>query len=255
MRFEINDKKKCDIFIHIFNNLKNFTDNAIIHIDNDKMFIQGMDNSHVCVYELQLDNSWFSQWTVEESQEYGICLPIFNKILHTWSDKQNITIYSENPDKLEIEFTSDTKGDFDKFFQFPLMDIDSELLCIPETDYECDITMESHKVKHIVDELACFNDTINLKCDEEKLCIDATSSEGSMKVVINMDDIESLAVVEDKTVEATFSIRYLAYMCQFHKLSENCTIHMSENIPIQLKYEINDVCFMKLYLAPKMNDE
>jgi len=76
-----------------------------------------------------------------------------------------------------------------------------------------------------------------------------------MKVVINMDDIESLAVVEDKTVEATFSIRYLAYMCQFHKLSENCTIHMSENIPIQLNYEIDEVCFMKFYLAPKMNDD
>mgnify|MGYP001821790108 FL=1 len=255
MRFEINEKKKCDVFINIFNNLKYFTDSILIRVDEDKMYIQGMDNSHVCVYELKLDSSWFSTWNVEESSEFGIHLPIFNKILHVWSDKQSIIIHSEDGDKLDIEFTSEVKGEFNKYLQIPLMDIDCEMLGIPDTEYEVDITMTSSKVKNIIDELASFNDTINFNCNEDRVSIDASSSEGSMKVVINMDDIECLAVLEGETVETSFSIRYIAHMCQFHKISENCTIHMSKNIPMKINYEIDDTSNMVFYLAPKINDD
>jgi len=59
MKFEIKDKKKCDIFISIFNNLKNFTDNTLINVNEDELYIQGMDNSHVSMYELKLTSRGF----------------------------------------------------------------------------------------------------------------------------------------------------------------------------------------------------
>jgi len=254
MRFEINDKKKCELFINIFNNLKKFTDTISLMIDEEKLYIQGMDASHVCIYELSLDKAWFCVWNVEKSSVFGICLTIFNKILHTWSDKKSIIIYSEDNDKIDIEFTSVVKGEFNKFFQLPLMDIDSEHLSIPETEYQADIEIESKKLKDIIDELASFNDTINFKCDENELSLDANSSEGSMNVVITIDDIEMLAVEEGKTIESSFSIRYIGEMCQFYKLSKNCTINTSENIPIQIKYDIDETSFMRFYLAPKISD-
>ena len=122
-------------------------------------------------------------------------------------------------------------------------------------EYQADIEIESKKLKDIIDDLACFNDTINFKCDETELSIDANSSEGSMKVVITMDDIEMLAVEEGKRIEASFSIRYIGEMCHFYKLSKNCTIHTSEDIPIQIKYDIDEKSFMMFYLAPKISEE
>ena len=82
MRFEITDKKKREIFITIFNNLKNFTDAIVLNIEQDRLYIQGMDNSHICVYELILQSSWFHVWDIAEPQVFGLSLPIFNKILH-----------------------------------------------------------------------------------------------------------------------------------------------------------------------------
>ena len=58
MKFEIVDKKRCGEFINIFSNLKHFTDSISLMISEEKLYIQGMDQSHVCVYELFLDNSW-----------------------------------------------------------------------------------------------------------------------------------------------------------------------------------------------------
>ena len=254
MRFEISDKKRCDEFINIFNHLKHFTDNINLMVNPDKLYIQGMDQSHVCVYELSLDKTWFNVWDVSSDETYGIHIPIFNKILHTCSDKQTIKVYSNDSDKLEIEFSSEAKGDFNKFFEIPLMDIDSDLLNIPDCDYEVDITMDAKKFKSLVDELSNFSDTLDIQCNEGNFSIEANGDAANMKVIIDMNDIDSYSVIEDETVNASFGIRYLSQMCQFHKLATNCSIYISRNIPIQIKYEMNDSSMMRFYLAPKIDD-
>ena len=254
MRFEIADKKKRDIFITIFNNLKNFTDSIVLNIEQDRLYIQGMDNSHICVYELILQSSWFQVWDITEPQVFGLSLPIFNKILHICSDKQSIHIHSDNNEDLQIDFTCDEKGEFDKHLKMPLMDIDMDRLHIPTMDYEVDIEMDSKKFKNLIDELANFNETLNIVCNENQVVLESTSSEGTMNVVITTDDIDLLAVVEGKEINASFGIKYIAQMCQFHKLTTNCAIHITEDMPLQLKYKIDDECMMRFYLAPKIND-
>ena len=254
MRFEIADKKKREIFITIFNNLKNFTDSIVLNIEQDRLYIQGMDNSHICVYELILQSSWFQVWDITEPQVFGLSLPIFNKILHICSDKQSIHIHSDNNEDLQIDFTCDEKGEFDKHLKMPLMDIDMDRLHIPTMDYEVDIEMDSKKFKNLIDELANFNETLNIVCNETQVVLESTSSEGTMNVVITTDDIDLLAVVEGKEINASFGIKYIAQMCQFHKLTTNCAIHITEDMPLQLKYEIDDDCLMRFYLAPKIND-
>ena len=254
MRFEITDKKKREIFITIFNNLKNFTDAIVLNIEQDRLYIQGMDNSHICVYELILQSSWFQVWDITEPQVFGLSLPIFNKILHICSDKQSIHIHSDNNEDLQIDFTCDEKGEFDKHLKMPLMDIDTDRLHIPAMDYEVDIEMDSKKFKNLIDELANFNETLNIVCNETQVVLESTSSEGTMNVVITTDDIDLLAVVEGKEINASFGIKYIAQMCQFHKLTTNCAIHITEDMPLQLKYKIDDECMMRFYLAPKIND-
>ena len=254
MRFEIADKKKREIFITIFNNLKNFTDSIVLNIEQDRLYIQGMDNSHICVYELILQSSWFQVWDITEPQVFGLSLPIFNKILHICSDKQSIHIHSDNNEDLQIDFTCDEKGEFDKHLKMPLMDIDMDRLHIPTMDYEVDIEMDSKKFKNLIDELANFNETLNIVCNETQVVLESTSSEGTMNVVITTDDIDLLAVVEGKEINASFGIKYIAQMCQFHKLTTNCAIHITEDMPLQLKYKIDDECMMRFYLAPKIND-
>ena len=255
MRFEITDKKKREIFITIFNNLKNFTDAIVLNIEQDRLYIQGMDNSHICVYELILQSSWFQVWDITEPQVFGLSLPIFNKILHICSDKQSIHIHSDNNEDLQIDFTCDEKGEFDKHLKMPLMDIDTDRLHIPDMDYEVDIEMDSKKFKNLIDELANFNETLNIVCNENQVVLESSSSEGTMNVVITTDDIDLLAVVEGKEINSSFGIKYIAQMCQFHKVTTNCAIHITEGMPLQLKYEIDEECMMRFYLAPKISDD
>jgi proliferating cell nuclear antigen PCNA len=253
MNFEITDKNRCLEFINIFKNLNNLTDSINIVVNSDRFYIQGMDQSHICVYELFLDKSWFHTWNVSSDKTYGFQLSMFNKILHTYSDTQMINLQADDEsDKMKINFTS--KSDFNKFFELPLMDIDCEMLNIPECDYEVDIIMNAKKFKSLIDELTQFSDTVLISCNEGQFSVNADGDAATMKVVVDMDDIENYSVIENETIDASFGLKYLAQMCQFYKLSSNCTIHISRNMPIQIKYEIDEDSMMRFYLAPKIDD-
>jgi proliferating cell nuclear antigen PCNA len=254
MKLEINDKRKSDSFINIFNNLKCFTDKINLIFTEDKLHVQGMDTSHVCVYELFINKEWFNEWDVSESETYGIYLPTFNKMLHTCcTEKQGIVIHNETPDKLNVEFVGQDKGIFNKYFEMPLIDIECDMLHIPESVYDVDIVMESKKFKMLIDEISHFDDTVNIKCNEGEFSVEANGNEGTMKVVISIDDVESYSVVENETIEISFGTKYLSQMCQFHKLADNCAIHISRDLPIQIKYNMGEYSIMRFYLAPKID--
>ena len=134
------------------------------------------------------------------------------------------------------------------------MDITVDMLHIPESEYDVYIEMDSKKFKSLIDELSNFNETLNISCDENQVVMESSSSEGAMKVVIQIDDIELLAIVEGKELNASFGIKYIVQMSQFHKVSANCQLHLTEDMPLQLKYVLDDECMMRFYLAPKIND-
>ena len=92
MRIEINDKKKCEQFNYIFTNLKYFTDKVVLHVSEEKIYLQGMDNNHICVYEVSLSSSWFTKYEVIEAETICIPLSIFTKILQIHNEKQYIII-------------------------------------------------------------------------------------------------------------------------------------------------------------------
>ena len=261
MRIEIQEIGKCETFISIFKHLKNFTDTVCIFIDEDKMYLQGMDGSHVCVYELFLQKDWFDEWNPEFNNalehRFGIHLQTFNRMLNIWSNSHTIILESQDGDNFDIHITSKELGKFNNIFALPLMDIDVDSLHIPETEYEVDIIMNSSQFKSTIESLGNFSDTLDICCSEENLILKSDSTEGSMKVDIEIDNIELLAVVEGETVKSSFAIKYMNHICQFYKLSPNIKIHISPEIPIQLIYDIGDdeKNKMRFYLAPKINDE
>jgi hypothetical protein len=54
MKIQISDKKKKDIFVSLFQVLKNCSTLISITFEPDVAHIQGMDKSHVCLFDVKL---------------------------------------------------------------------------------------------------------------------------------------------------------------------------------------------------------
>jgi len=150
-----------------------------------------------------------------------------------------------------------------KKFQLPLIDIDSDIMDIPEKEYDVDLLLKSNDFKELISELSIFNNTIKFKCNsnDEKVVIEADGGMGAMQVEIKDDNILEFAISEDLELSVTYALSYINTMCSFSKLNDSVYIHSSEDNPMKLHYSLDDKDsnesenYVKFYLAPKINDD
>ena len=99
-----------------------------------------------------------------------------------------------------------------------------------------------------------MNDVVNIHCDEETVVLTCKGLEGEMLVTIPHDDIEEYIIEEEASVDVKFSLGYMKKFCQYHKVSDNVELQISEEFPLMVTYKLNALNYLKFYLAPKIDD-
>ncbi len=257
MKLIITDLANAEKLTHIFQNLKNFTDNINIDFMENGVYIQGMDNAHVSLYEITLDRSYFEEYSIEDDdrKEIGINNVFLYKILNTRFPNQTIEMsFQGDPDYLSINFNSDIKSEFNKAFELPLMEINVEKMHIPSIEYEADLVITTSILTKMIDEFAIFDEKINIKCNEESIKFKAVGVEGNMSVELPIEDVEEYLLEEDGDMDVSYSIKNFQTMCGFNKLSNIIKMGFSDSQPMLISYEFGD-SFAKFYLAPAISDE
>jgi proliferating cell nuclear antigen PCNA len=261
MNITIKNSEKADKFAYIFQNMKLFTEQINILFEEKRVYIQAMDTARVSIFEVEIDSTWFDVYT--KTNNANICLglnsTLFFKILNTRDKSQevNILFNTEDSDQLEIHFHSENKAIFDKYFVIPLMNIEEELLAIPENDTQAEISINAANFANIISQLKMFGDTLDISCSEEKILFCSNSIEsGKMTVEINIDDIDEFSINEGETVNLSFSLAHLNNICTYHKISKDVEIKWINEYPMQIIYKIdNSLVKLQFYLAPKFNED
>jgi hypothetical protein len=228
-----------------------------------------------------------------ESITIGIHSTNLFKVLSSRDKNQNIYIDyddNENSDKLNIHFISDVKNttfpktpnmkdddggsvattteggkqsrnaakpEFDKHFEIPLIDIDSEILAIPEQEYQAEFSISSFNFATIINQLKMFGDNLDVSCTEDKILLCSSNLEnGKMFVDISIDDLSSFMIDEGGNIKMSFSLNSLHNICLYNKLSREVVIFFKDNFPMKIVYPIfgDDDAKMTFFLAPKITD-
>jgi proliferating cell nuclear antigen PCNA len=271
MNVVITNREKARIFTSIFQHLKLFCEHVNIMFEKTRVYAQGMDASHISIFELYIPVEWFDiyEHPDEGNIVVGLNIALFFRILNTRDDVQEIHI-KHNPDdgdKLLVDFISKVKtAAFDKQFEVPLVELESEMMQIPATDYQAEFSLEATNFANIVGQLKQFGADLHIKCNEDEIRLIANSSEsGNMSVVLPIDDLTLFAINEGETLNLSFSLMHLVNICAFHKISNIINIKVSDNFPLKATYllekmaddEDDDTNKARLvvYLAPRMSDE
>jgi len=275
MEVQIKNISKIEVFTIIFQNLMIFSNNVNLQFDTKGLYIQGMDTSHVSIYELSIPAIWFDKYTPPPTPvTIGLNSVIFTKILTSREKTQEIKILydiNDSNDKLRIfmgnftEAQTDTASvtaqssvahPFDRTFEMPLIDIETDLLSIPEIEYEAEITLCSAKMAAVVQQLKMFNETMTIICSEDKILLNSSdNSSASMTVEIKIDEVSEYTIDEGKEVKLSYSLNYMSNICKFHKIAREVQICLTGEYPMKMNYDMGDGANMKFYLAPKIGEE
>lgn len=260
MKLIITDFSKATKFQYLFSNLKIFSESINLNIDENRIYAQGMDKSQCCLFQFNLKSTWFNEYSVDEDVPKNIGIPssALYKMLNTRNENQSIELsHSNDEDNMDIVFSSnDTTKTYNKQFQLPLMDIDSNLLNIPDSEYDADITIKSSVIKDIADELSIFDEKINIIMDQDTVQFKTSGSEGNMTITLNNNDIIEFGIIEGETINQTYNLKLLKGICNYNKLANDVKLSISNNKPLVIRFNLDDDDnFISFYLAPYMDDE
>lgn len=270
MKIVFSSSRKVQQFATVFANLKSFTDNVCIYFKPTGVYIQCMDDSHCCLFECELHSDWFESYEFDEDTDQacvGLNIAMLNKVLTAWHDSQTFTIeLAEGSDKIAINFIKDDdenapdNGQFDKFFELPLIVLENELMNVQIFDTLVDLTVASSLFCSLIKQLMIFNDVLTLTFNEENIECVSSGSEGSMKALITADEVKEYAVPENTTFAQSYSLRYVQTMCQFNKLDTEMKMGFGQTMPMTMTYSLCDEedenkSFARIHLAPKLADD
>lgn len=261
MKIVISSNKQFDKFANIFQHAKEINDIFSISVSTGGIFMQGFDKCHICIMEFNLGKEWFDEFEFNDGEDmpnFGINAKVFYRILNTKEDKQKMTMcYNGESDSIKIEFTDGAKKQYNKKFSMSLIDVNSERLEIPDNEQQVEFVIEQSSISSAIDQLIMFDDTANIKSNNEFVSMLSDGQDGEMKIEISTDDLEEFSSEEceddEYVVDQNFSLKYLKIMCMFNKVAELITIKISNDQPICCYYNINadNESYLRMFLAPK----
>jgi proliferating cell nuclear antigen len=259
MKFVISDKKKFSVFSTLFRHLPQFTETINLHVSETGIYVQGMDTSQISLFEIKLKNDWFDEFTCEKNCVIGLVCSVFYKVFQCIDNlEQKMTImFDETKDKLNVKLEG---NNIIKDFEISLLDIDSEILNIPETEYDVDIEIDSGSIANYINQMLIFDETFTLRTTQENIILSSKNESGSMSITIKEESIISYAIEEELDLTLSFSLNYIKKICAFSKITKSTFINMKKNTPMRFHQSLDNKGFnesenyIRFYLAPKIDD-
>lgn len=222
--------------------------------------LQAMDTCHVSLVQLLLRADGFEKYRCDRILAMGIHMQHFAKFLSCSSKDDIITLKAEDKgDSLEMLFES-PNGEKVSNYELKLMDIDCEQLGIPDQEYSCTIKMPSEEFARICRDLKLINDCVVITCTKDGVQFSAKGDIGSGTIRLaqnlNVDnESEQVSIEMNDPVQLVFAVKYLVLFTKATPLSSTVTLSMSNDVPLVVEYQIEDMGHIKYFLAPKIDDD
>ncbi len=239
--------------------IKDLIEDANFECNSTGFNLQAMDSSHVSLVSLNLRSDAFEHYRCDRNVSMGMKLQNLSKVLKCGNNNDAVTMRSED-DGDTIAFAFESKAQ-DRLAEFDLklMDIDSEQLGIPDSEYEVVIEMPSAEFKRICSDLATIGDTVNISAQKDHVKFSASGDIGTANVMIRPHaaaDSEAKTTIQvDSPVAQDFALRYMNSFSKASPLADQVVIKLSNELPIVVEYIIENVGKLGFFLAPKIEED
>ena len=259
MHLTIDNKSKLEVFVAIFQLLKNWSSFINIHFCKDNLYIQSMEKSHICLADIIITKNWFSSFECSQTGKISVDSSHMAMLMNYALKNETIEIMyddSINADKLFVNFLNnkDNKTAFDHFFELNLIDVDEDEISIPKVDYDVELSIESKKLVDLFAELNTFGQDLNIKCSETLVELNSNGDTTKLKINVPIDDLKEYAIAEGEVLDMSFSLNHLCRMCLSIKISPTIIMSISNELPMSILYDLGDNSNVTFYIAPKITD-
>ncbi|KAK0244407.1 proliferating cell nuclear antigen, N-terminal domain-containing protein [Armillaria nabsnona] len=174
--------QEASVLKKLLDAIKELVTDANFECNEEGINLQAMDNSHVALVSVLLEAPGFKRYRCDRPMPLGVNLASLTKVLKCAKDDDECTIKAaDEADVLNLVYEAkhtDRIAEYD----MKLMDIDSDTLGIPETDYDARVTMASVEFSRIVRDLSLLGESVRIEVSKEgvRFASDGEAANGSV---------------------------------------------------------------------------
>lgn len=249
--------------------------------------IQAMDSSHVALVHLLLRDDCFTKYQCERNSILGLNLASLTKVLKIVDGSDSLTLrHDEESDAVTIA-SENTDRSRRCEYQLKLLEIEAQTMRIPEMEYCSTVTLSSSEFAKIVRDMNVFGDTVTIGITREGVKFSSSGDvgqgytflqagatgttrtavksevkaeneeEGDPQVGRKFTKTEQAIGVEvrmEEPITLSFSLRFMNIFAKGSTLSERVTLKFAQDRPCLVEYGIDNVGYLRYYLAPKVDE-
>ena len=238
--------------------IKEFVTEANFDCSATSISLQAMDSAHVSLVALLLRSEGFEHYRCDRNISLGINISSLSKVLRCANNDDVVTLKaSDSGDSITFMFENANQERVSDF-ELKLMDIDGEHLGIPDTHYKCTVTMPAGEFQRICRDLTAIGDTVQLSCSKDGLTFSVSGDLGTGNITCRQsssDEQDDATIIQlEEPISLTFALKYLNFFAKATSLSGSVTLRMTDEAPLVVEYLIDDMGYLRYYLAPKIED-
>lgn len=233
-------------FKNIISVVKDFVEEISLVFDQNGLYSQSMDSSHISLIIISLPKSDFSLYKCGQKFVFDIHVKTLFKILkctNTPDFELELRFNQQKQDVMEIYLN---EKDLKYKFILKLMDIDIEMMDIPAQTVDCSFKMPSVQFNKTMKNLSNFGDVCKFQCGKKKLKIVTEGDAGDVELELEVADYDFSV---NENIELDYSTRYLLMFSQAFSINKTVVFQIATEQPLFI-----DFGKISFYLAPKMED-
>lgn len=248
------------IFKDVIKSIKELVTDVNLKITPKGIEMQCMDSSRVALVQFFLKAEGFDHFKAKEDFiSIGLNIPSLVKILECAKNDNALYIRLKDKNLIEFIFESPKQNQISNF-TLKLMEIQCDELEIPDVQYDAIVKMSSKEFQGLIYNFLTIGDTVNMTIKDENLQF-SVNGDSSSCVILCKSDGKNIFVTRniEKEISLTFSLKYLNLFTKASGLSDVVILHISEDQPLRVQYNISDsknksFGSVNFYLAPKLED-
>jgi|GEM_PF-4404230 len=249
---EFNIKIDQPTLKQVFEGLRSLVDTCTLCIDPEGISCITMDNEHVILIHVALPNSIFEKYEIVKQGFITLKIDDMLKIINDIPKDSTVNIL--NDDKDLILLANNTTYYLEISEQFEHYDIPP----LPRIPYDSSVTLEPEVFTKYLTRLNKFGEHFSMECTSNTFTLASKTKQKKFVCIIKLEKgMEQLLDINCKCGSSIclYSIeRILPYLKTIPKNTPQI-IGFSERKPLRNRVKVNNIGYIDLYLAPRIEDK
>ena len=236
----------------LFESLKNILSDVNLLITSDGVKLVSMDGAKAAIVYLKLEATQFETYSCIAPIKIGINMISLFKILKSIKNNDVLTFYITENNNTEINIKIENSDKRTRIISvLKLLDIDEDVLNIPDIEFESVMTMPSSDFQTYITDLAIISNVISISSNESGFKLTAEGDFATQSVIIEETN-NGLILAKKGVEEEKFNIKYIQLFIKSSNLCNTVEIYLKSKFPLTLVYNVANLGKLKYCLAPKI---